>query len=246
MRRTLLALTLASSTFIVAACNGGSSDAPTPTTNTSASTTKSVRGVAAVGAAIQNANVSMKCMEGHPATTTTDSTGHYSIEVTDQSAPCLLAVNGGSVNGSANIQVLHSAATSTDTVANISPLTELALADAMHMEPGAAYELLSASLADKLNNAALTDAQNVINSQMIALRTAAAQTKLDDYFTGNLDAGNPSNPLDLFLEDIGKGLEKTDVPLSALVAVLTVDGSLSAFVNAALEANAGGSSSQKP
>lgn len=222
-----LSLMLGGSIFI-AACNSGTSDSAAPATGSTSNSAsgKSISGIAATGAAIAGANVALKCSAGAAASTTTANDGSYSIALTNQLAPCVLAVAGGQIDGVANTQVLHSAAASAGGTANITPLTELALAQAIQGDPATFFNNFSAPLAGKITASALQQAQLMLNAQLVGLQGAASAGQIGDYFTGNLQPGNPSNPMDVFLDNLGIGLDGANVPLSSIVATISGGGTL--------------------
>lgn len=90
-------------------------------------------GTAAVGAALAQADVKVKCAAGSGGGTTSG-TGTYSVAITEGTLPCMVAVTG--TRGAA-VVVLHSLAETgapganagdVNAVANVSPVTEMALA----------------------------------------------------------------------------------------------------------------------
>lgn len=105
--------------ILLTACGGGSS----------ASTTGTLSGVAAVGTPIVGGNISVICVSGSELTpTTTDSNGFYSVTLYGQALPCAVQVAGGTINGAANTTPYQSIATTVGTV-NITPLTDLLVAN---------------------------------------------------------------------------------------------------------------------
>lgn len=118
-RRRLLGLSVVS--LLVAGCGGGSSssdDTPDPVP------TSALSGLAAVGAPITDATLTANCSDGSGFTTTvtTNSNGAWSGEVASAALPCVLRVSGGTPP-----VTLYGYAASAG-VANITPLTDLALA----------------------------------------------------------------------------------------------------------------------
>jgi len=78
-----------------------------------------VSGVAATGAAMANAKVSVNC-PGGSGSSTTKSDGSFAVEVVGGALPCLIEANDG-------VRKLHSVA-SGSTYANVTPLTEQLIA----------------------------------------------------------------------------------------------------------------------
>lgn len=117
---TTLAALLAACGGDDASIAGGGSGGPPTTTLT---------GTAAVGAPISGATISAKCKSGTaPAPVTTGANGGYGLVVPTTAFPCVIRSSGGTVvGGSTTAPTLHSFATTTGT-ANVTPLTDLALA----------------------------------------------------------------------------------------------------------------------
>ena len=256
---------LLAGSLLLTGCNsdsGGDSPAPVATgagnstgqtqtsTNTGSSQTQTgntasrqtIRGVAATGAPIVGGTVTARCAAGNELSTSTTSDGSYTLAITNQVAPCVLEVAGGTINGKTNSQKLHSAATTTDTVANITPLTELALADITETDPTLLFGNLTAELTAKLTAVALAEVQTSLKAQLAALRDAASEVDIGDFFTGSLQAGNPNNPMDAYLDDLGKDLEQADIPLAAIVSILSGNGTLGQIVETILNSLIGNGS----
>lgn len=101
--------------------------------------TSTVGGVAAVGAPLTDADVRLVCRGSVTRSTTTSANGSWSVLVPSAALPCAVRVNGGRLNGgTTNTAVLYSvAAGNGDTlVSNITPLTDLALAQAVRTADG--------------------------------------------------------------------------------------------------------------
>ena len=92
-----------------------------------------VSGIAATGAAIPNAPVTLKDSTGFTRNGTTDASGAYSIAAWGMTAPFLISVN---YNGGAN--TLYSFTTVPGT-ANIDPLTNLAVYQALGNDPATTF-----------------------------------------------------------------------------------------------------------
>ena len=108
----------------LAACGGGgaSGGGTTPTVT-------SLSGTAAVGFAVVNGTVNIKCANSTAiAPSTTSAAGAIQVNLTGQTLPCALQVTGGTINGVANTNNYHSVATSAGNV-NVTPLTDLLVAN---------------------------------------------------------------------------------------------------------------------
>lgn len=120
--------------LLVAACGGGGSNGSTSTTPP-AKTDPSVQlsGTAATGAALANAAVAVKCANAE-GTATTDANGKYSLKLTGGALPCVIEVTGEQGGVAVTLHSLAEAG-STDTAsgttsaaANVTPLTEMIVA----------------------------------------------------------------------------------------------------------------------
>lgn len=143
-------------TLLISACGGGSSN-PAPST---------LSGVAAVGSPIVNGTVQGKCAAGNTFSTTTNSTGAWAFTISGQTPPCALEVRGGTINGITNTTLYHTIATSWGT-ANITPLTDLMVANLSGQNPGIWFAGLTGNML-----AAITDTS--VNTALGNVREALA------------------------------------------------------------------------
>lgn len=112
--------------LMLTGCGGDSSTSSSPT----------LSGTAATGAAISGATVTAKCKDGATYTATTNTAGKYTISGLPSSAfGCALEITQGAT-------VLHSYATGNGTV-NITPLTDMALTLAIGADPSAWFATFS-------------------------------------------------------------------------------------------------------
>ncbi len=111
--------------FILAGCGGGGSSTSGGTTPA----TTSLSGTAAVGFALSNGTVNIKCASSTSiASSTTSASGAIQTTLSGQTLPCAIQVTGGTINGVANTTNYHSIATSAGNV-NVTPLTDLLIAN---------------------------------------------------------------------------------------------------------------------
>ncbi|QHJ00314.1 hypothetical protein GT347_21435 [Xylophilus rhododendri] len=156
-----------------------------------------VSGTAAVGAALANASVAVRCHGGN-GSASTGTSGAYSVTVTGASLPCMLQLTSGST-------VLYGLATGSgqgSATANITPLTHLILGTAAHADPAAVFAAFNA--------ASFGDAQLAQARTAVAAALAAA----------GIQIGGDSPLSDSFR--IGDAL---DAKLDALAASLRSGGS---------------------
>lgn len=127
--------------LVLGACGGSdSSDAPP------SASTNTLSGTAAVGAPIVGGTVSVSCAGGGTLSTSTSSMGLWSVTTSGQTLPCAVQVSGGTigVNGSVNSTPYHSIAVTFGTI-NITPLTDLIVANLTGTVPGIWFEGLKTS-----------------------------------------------------------------------------------------------------
>jgi hypothetical protein len=102
-----------------------------------------VSGTAATGAALASASVEVKCASGN-GTATTSSAGAYSLSITGGALPCIVRVAGTTAGGAS--VTLHSVVETgtsgsggTTAVANVTPVTEMIVAQLVAALPSEAF-----------------------------------------------------------------------------------------------------------
>lgn len=178
VKRYFLASALAST---LAACGGGG-DAGLP--NNPALT---LSGTAAVGLAIANAPLKVKC-QGGSAAATTGADGSYSVKLATGSLPCAVEVQLPADGGKLHAVV---AGTGASAVANVTPLTELQAARVTRKDLAAFFDGYDAAAAKLLTPVALKNAQVEVTS---LLSGTVDTTKLKDFVADPLKAATPANP----------------------------------------------------
>ena len=159
----------------------------------------SVSGVAATGAPMASANISVKCVNGNVASTTSDSVGNYST-VAGGILPCMIEADDG-------VRKLHSVASGSgkSATANVTPLTEQLLASLSQDTANTAdfFSRFDGSQAPLVSKDKLDLAQAAVLSN---LRAAGLDTsKVDDLISSRLVAqtGNQSgNDYDKLLDSV--------------------------------------------
>jgi uncharacterized repeat protein (TIGR04052 family) len=178
-----------------------------------------------VGAAIAGGTVTAKCSAGTPEVgKSTGSDGGYTLQLNGATAPCMIEVSGGTVNGAANTQVLHGFASAAGTV-NVTPLTELALAQALVGEPAAAFNAFNASSATTVA-AKLDTARTYVNAQLTALGVAAPSGNI---FSAPFKVGDDADKL---LDSLGTLLADKGTNLAGILNTAAGGTSLADKVNA--------------
>ena len=210
----------------LAACGGGGGDSSTtPGGGTGGgggggggtSTTLSVHGVAATGAALTGANVTAKCATG-TQTGTTGTDGSYTLSITDGVLPCVLEASSGSTT-------LHSLASGSGTTAtaNITPVTELVVAQLSGQDPATFFAGTTAGSAS-IASTVTTDAVAAASQSVVQTLAAAGldTTAVGDPLTGTLAAGSGSG-YDGVLDTLGSTLASSGATLATLTATVAAN-----------------------
>ncbi len=147
-------------------------------------------GTAATGAPIVGGTVNVKCAGGSSLSDITDSSGVWQVTLSGQTLPCAVEVSGGNLVGG---QTYYSVALQPGTV-NITPLTDLIVANLAGQAPGVWFGGLNANAYQLITSGA-------VNTALGNLRTALGLAALDDIdpLTASFDA-QPGDPLDNVLE----------------------------------------------
>ena len=197
---------------LLASCGGGGggSSASEPSLQMS--------GTAAIGLALTNAVVEVKCATGTGSATTTG-TGTYTVTIARGALPCVLQVTGA--GGASNV-VLRSvvAAGSTDATtgvttakANVTPLTELVVAQLAAALPGEFFSSFDGNAAALLTPARIADAGSTIAT---ALKNAGIDLGGIDPLTGDLVAATNTtagNAYDQILDALAAKVPTDALPL---------------------------------
>lgn len=192
--------TILVSSLLLASCGGDDF-------STSFST---ISGVAAVGAPISGATVSIKCQSGS-ATASTNATGNYSATVAGAVFPCALRSTGGLANGTP-APTLHSFVTAPGR-ANITPLTDLALALQVNNSAGQAIAIWFNTPSNWDNiGTGLAGAIDILRDAMVTAgysvpaSWAAGSTAP---FTGTFVANPASDPFDQLLDALAEAIDNS-------------------------------------
>lgn len=196
-------------TGFLMACGGGGGDGGEPP----APASLTLAGTAATGAAVAAAAVEARCANG-TGTATTAANGSYTISIPGGQLPCALRVAGNSVT-------LHSVASGSGltATAQITPLTELVLAQATGREPAAwfsGFVTTSAPTAAELAAATVSVGETLA---VAGVQTAA----IGDPITAVLQPASGSaagNGYDQALDLLGQRLAAAGTPLAQLSTAL--------------------------
>jgi hypothetical protein len=211
---------------LLAACGGGGGDGgggsgtPPP-----APASLSISGTAARGAALAGATVAVKCASGTPSTVTatTAGSGAFSVTLDGATLPCVLRVTG--TGGEVFHSVVAGTGSSGTFTANISPLTELMVAQIAGTAPGSFFDAFGSGSA--VSAAALTQAVAYVKS---------AVAKVADLGSANpaTDALVVGNALDQLIDQTVAGLSAAGVTLSAAVTAIAANPGAPTVLAAAL------------
>lgn len=189
----------------LAACGGGGG-ASTPSL--------AVGGTAATGAALAGATVAVKCVAGS-GTATTNGSGGYTVTVEDGALPCIVRVTGTTAGGTPVI--LHSivasgttgAGNTTTATANVTPITEMIVAQLMAAMPTEAFDNFDAARVSSDTVAAALTA--IVN----ALKTAGVDLAGIDPLKAELVPASGStagNAYDQVLDTLGQTVPPEALP----------------------------------
>jgi hypothetical protein len=171
-------------------------------------------GTAATGAPIVGGTVDVKCKTGAALSATTSDAGAWSVTLAGQTLPCKVRVRGGTANSQANTTDYHSVATAPGTL-NITPLTDLAVAQLAREAPSAWFGKVAAADFTTID----------------AMKVAAAVTAVVDAL-GVKDFLGTDNPLTTAFVAKVNATDKIDQALEALKQA----GSHAAVLEAAMSA----------
>lgn len=204
--------TLAAAAALVG-CGGSDDDTDAPSAPT-------LSGTAAVGAPIVGGTVTVQCAGGSTLSTTTGSAGTWQVTTSGQTLPCAVQVTNGTVGGAANTTPYHSLALSFDVNVNVTPLTDIVVANLVQGDPQAWFAAPSFGGID----AAAVGA--AIDRVKTALGLGTALSGLDP-LTAEFQAV-PGDTLDDILEAFAATLSALSSDYAALVAAAG-SGDFSAF-----------------
>lgn len=174
-----------------------------------------IQGFAATGAAMANANVTVKCVEGAPVTGKTDTNGLFQLRIDNgQVIPCMVQVSDGAGT------TLHSFATAPGRL-NVTPLTELSVGKALGTDPSAAFTSFDRTKSTAIASG-LTAAMASVKTQVEAL---TGKPIAGDILTSTFKVGDPD---DLVLDALKVKLQDLGKPLADMLAALVDNKPLSA------------------
>jgi phospholipase/lecithinase/hemolysin len=173
-----------------------------------------IDGFAATGAAMTNADVTAKCVEGSPVTGKTDANGLFQLRIDGgQVAPCIVQVTDGATT-------LHSFASGPGRL-NVTPLTELSVGKAFGGGASTAFDSFDRTKSTTIANG-LPAAMAEVKKEVEAL---TGMKIAGDMLISTFKVGDPDDQvLDAFkekLQDLGK-------PFTEVVAAAIANAPLGA------------------
>lgn len=149
---------LAASALALTACGGGSVSG-----GGAAASASTVSGTAATGAAIAAGSVTLKCVSGTTTAATTGTDGSFTIDISGVTLPCVGRVDYKDATGAA--QKLHTFISAKGT-ANITPVTELLVANLTGGTALAAFDAFDATKAKAITAAQVTAAAKAVKDYL--------------------------------------------------------------------------------
>jgi hypothetical protein len=219
MNRHITHWTRAGLAALLTACGGGGSDSPPATVPLTLS------GTAARGAALVGATVSVKCASGTatPASATTSGSGGYSVSIGNATLPCVLRATGS--GGETFHSVVPGTGSSGSFTANLSPLTELVVAQMATASPGSFFDGFGSSTA--VSATALTQAVVYVKSAIAGVTDLGTTNPVSDV----LAVGNAH---DQAIDAAVAGLAAAGITLQAAAAAIAANPAAPTVVSAAL------------
>lgn len=171
-------------------------------------------GTAATGAPIAGGEVTVQCRSGAALATTTLDTGAWAVTLTGQTLPCKVRVQAGQVNGVANTTAYHSIATTIGTV-NITPLTDLAVAQLAKEVPASWFARTAVADFDAIDTASVTAAVSAVVEALGVKAFLGADNPLTTAFHAKVQ---PTDRIDMALEALKAAGSHAAVLASAVSA----------------------------
>lgn len=178
------------STLLVA-CGGGGGGAADAVSSTS-----SISGIAATGAAIASGNITLKCVQGPPISTSTASDGSFTFTLTNgHVTPCMMEITASSLGASS----LHGFASDAGR-ANITPITDLIITRALGSDAALAFSVFSSTNSNQIKTNLLS-AKDFIKTQIVGITNSNLSI---DPMTGSFKVGDSN---DVVLDMLGAALQ---------------------------------------
>ncbi|WP_370637423.1 hypothetical protein [Cupriavidus sp. AU9028] len=173
--------------------------------------TTTIRGTAAVGAALANADVQAKCVAG-TASATTAADGTFTLSIADAQRPCVLSV---ATPDGATLHSVVTPGTGTAVVANITTLTELITASLAQGSAAAFFEAFDAAAQARLTDANVDTATGSVRRMLDGVVDLAGVDPIRDTLVA-AHGNTAGNALDQKLDTLGATLARSGTTLAEL------------------------------
>lgn len=199
---------------ITVACGGGGDSGASPATTGSLV----VSGLAATGAPMSNAIVSVKCVAGATVSGATAADGTFNLTLqAGQKLPCMVKVTRGNPD-----MTLYSLAAGAGYV-NVTPLTDMVLAQALGVDPAAAFVAFDQPSASRAEMA-LPGAKTYVAAQIAALLGRSPQA---DVLSGRFRIGDVDDQL---LDSLSQKMSAAKKTMDDVRQLATKGGDLNALL----------------
>jgi hypothetical protein len=167
-------------------------------------------GIAAVGSPIVNGIVQVKCAGGDAfGTTTTD--GSWQVTLSEHPLPCAVEIRGGKINNIDNPINYHSV-TSNSYTANVTPLTDLAVANLAGNSPDAWFAGLADATLMTITTSSVDTALSNLSTALSGLPPLSKINPITTKFTAV-----PGDPTDDMLAALQIALSNTNIVYPTLL-----------------------------
>ena len=206
----LAPIAIGAAALVLSACGGGGDSAPQQNSPQS----QTISGVAATGAALPGATVNITCSSGS-GTATTGTDGTYSAPVTGASLPCVVTATSSDGKTVLHSLVAGSGLIGSSATANVTPLTELLLAQLAGQDPAkfvAGFSSTTTVTADDVSAA---------QSALVKVLQGAGfdASGINDFLGGTISAGSGQG-YDGVLDTLQSTLTSAGVTLTDLSTVV--------------------------
>jgi hypothetical protein len=233
VQKTMAAAAVA---MLIAGCGGGGGGGSPP------SPSLTVSGTAATGAGLANAAVEMKCATGN-GTTTTTSSGSYTLTLQGGALPCMIKVSGTAGGIAVTLHSVTEAGSigaeqKTSALANVTPITEMIVAQLTAALPASSFGSFDAS---RITAASVTSATNAV---VAALKAAGIDLGSIDPLKATLvpaTGTTAGNPYDQLLDALGEKVGPEALPLLVNQIATAAGTSSSGGLTSAMAGLSGGS-----
>lgn len=215
MASTTRSLLITASIAILTACGGGGGG------STSTAQSLSISGVAATGAAISGGTIEAKCQSG-TGTATSNADGSYALSVLSGQQPCILRATDPVTK-----LELHSLLESGATTANITPVTDLVVANTIGTDPATAFSGFSTTQQSKITASNISAAIAKVQAATAALGSDADMSGIDPLKTTMRAATNDNagDATDKKIDALMAALAAADKKIADLSALLKTSSS---------------------